>query len=82
MDRFSFLTYTQFFIFSLKYKGEKCEIFIFYLLVLTDFMSTEDYLVMFGVREYLYFLFVYFSYCWKELFGSGCVEVYFLSVDM
>lgn len=45
-------------------------------------MSTEDYLVMFGVREYLYFLFVYFSYCWKELFGSGCVEVYFLSVDM
>lgn len=59
---------------------KKCEIFIFYLLVLTDFMSTENYLS--GVWEYLYFLFVYFSYCWKELFGFGCVEVYFQSVDM
>lgn len=43
-------------------------------------MSTENYLL--SVREYLYFLFVYFSYWWKELFGSGCVEVNFLSVDM
>lgn len=49
MDSFFFPLFFHthnFFIFSFKNARErkKCEIFIFYLLVLTDFMSTENYL--------------------------------------
>lgn len=44
-------------------QGRRKKMWNIYLLVVTDFMSTENYLL--SVREYLYFLFVYFSYWWK-----------------